>query len=264
MSQRRFFIEHVAQDAEHIIVAGQEARHAIAVLRLQPGETIELRDGHGGGWTGVITGIKGPALHVRLTGRQEVRTESPLDLTLAIAYSRSDRMELVFRQATELGVRRVAAFRAERSQYGLSEAKRSRREERWLKIAREALCQCGRAAIPEITFLADVTELLRKSREWQEGVETGGLNILALETEREQSLLSLWQKFPACRQVLIIVGPEGGWTLDEMERFRESGFHQVHLGPRILRLETAATAFLTAAQLLWGDFGTSLKEAKTP
>ena len=92
----------------------------------------------------------------------------------------------------------------------------------------------------------------------------GRIDILASEMEHGQSLLSLRERFPAAGEVMVAVGPEGGWTKEEADRFLEAGFHQVRLGPRILRLETAASALLTAVQLLWGDFGTSSEEAIGP
>ena len=163
-------------------------------------------------------------------------------------------MELVLRQATEIGVHRFVAFRAQRSQYKLSAAQAEKRKERWSKIAREAMCQCGRMRLPEITVHHDVNELIAESARWSPGGEAG-LKILTWEAERHQSLKRLWQEFPDCRRTLAVVGPEGGWTQDEVDRFRAAGFHLVHLGPRTLRLETAAIAFLSSAQVLWGDLG---------
>lgn len=264
MTHRRFFCDRIEEGADGIVLTGAEARHAASALRLQPGDEIELRDGRGAAWEGIISGVKGAAVHVRLTGKRELGSESSLDLTLALAYARSERMELALRQATELGVARIAVFRAERSQYGLAGEKAGKREERWRKIVQAALCQCGRARTPELVFLSCVDDLLAGPQEWQTGARSGGLGILALESEKEESLLSLWQKFPSQRKVLMAVGPEGGWTQGEMERFMSADFHKIHLGPRVLRLETAAAAVVAAAQLLWGDLGGPLKDVMTP
>lgn len=264
MTHRRFFCDRIEEGSDGIVLTGAEARHAASALRLHAGDEVELRDGSGAGWTGVISEVKGGAVHVRLTGRRELGAESPLDLTLALAYARPERMEIALRQATELGAARIAVFRAERSQYGLSGEKAEKREERWRKIVHAALCQCGRARAPELAFLSSVDDLLTGPEEWRIGAGDDGLGILALESEREESLLSLWRGFPSQRRVMVAVGPEGGWTQGEMERFLKAGFHKVHLGPRVLRLETAAAAFVAAAQLLWGDFGGPLKDVMTP
>jgi len=231
------------------------AHHVRKVLRLRPGDRIELRDGRGNGWSAVIEEIKGKGVRVAVGEKQFVLNESPLWLTLALAFSRSDRMELALRQATEMGVQRFVAFRAERSDYHLPGTPQiERRKERWLKIAREALCQCGRMKLPEICILSDTSELISGAASWA-AAEGKGLKILAREEADRQSLFSLFEMHPACRQMLIVVGPEGGWSKGEAEQFVESGFYPVHLGPRTLRLETAAVALLAAAQLLWGDLG---------
>ena len=89
-----------------------------------------------------------------------------LAVTLALAHARSDRMEWIVRQATELGVQRLVAFRSARSQYGLDGDQAEKRRERWSKIAREALCQCGRIVLPEIVFLPDVASLIESASAW--------------------------------------------------------------------------------------------------
>ena len=76
---------------------------------------------------------------------------------LAVAFSRSEKMDLIVRQATELGVSRFIAFRSRRSQYSLGAADAAKRKERWLKIARESICQCARAALPEILVVPGVS-----------------------------------------------------------------------------------------------------------
>jgi 16S rRNA (uracil1498-N3)-methyltransferase len=257
MAPRRFFVEHAPDGAQELILAGAEAHHAVGVTRLREGGEIELRDGKGGAWTALIAAIEKNAVRVRVTGPREVRTESPLEITLGLAYSRPERMELVLRQATELGANRFAAFRAARSQYGLSDSRAAKREGRWLKIAREALCQCGRTVLPRIDLLPGLEEFLAGTGGGEPPVEAPPLKILALEGEKRSSLLSLRRRFPSPRRVVIATGPEGGWTGEEKSRLAGAGFLPAHLGPRILRFETAAAGFIAAVQLLWGDFGVS-------
>lgn len=254
MARRCFFVEGIGPGEEQVVLSEDVAHHLESVLRLKAGETVDLRDGKGRGWQGVIEEIKGKSVRVRIVGERMVPTESGLDLTLVMAIAKADRMDLVVRQATELGVRRFIAFRSARSQYGLEGAQARKRVERWQKISREALCQCDRMKIPEISVLSSLEDLLGycSSSPEENGAE---LRILGYEDERHQGLLSLWRDYPACARVLAVVGPEGGWAREEVDRFLGSGFHAVHLGPRILRLETAAVAFISSAQLLWGDFG---------
>jgi len=252
MTRKCFFVDRVDPDDGEIVLTGQTARHVQSVLRLRSGDALELRDGCGNGWTGTIVGKEKDSVRVRLTDRQLLQTESPLQLTLAMAFARTDRMELVIRQATELGIHRFVAYRSKRSQYGLSDAQVEKRRRRWLTIAREAMCQCGRMKIPEIHIVPDLLNFVCKAA--NHGKAGKSLRLLALEGERRSGLADVWQSFPECAEVLAAVGPEGGWAAEEVRELLAADFHAVHLGPRILRLETAAIAFIALTQILWGDF----------
>ena len=254
MTRKCFLVEDEDLDAEVVILADDVAHHLRKVLRLRPGDSIELRDGRGNGWSAVISEMKGKGVRVAVGEKLGVCNESPLRLTLAMAFSRFDRMELALRQATEMGVQRFIAFGAERSDYHLPGTQTERRKERWQKIMREALCQCGRTKLPEIFILEGASEFMARAASW-EAAEGKALKILAREEADRQSLFTLFEMHPACRQMLVVVGPEGGWSKGEAEQFVGAGFYSIHLGPRTLRLETAAVALLVAAQLLWGDLG---------
>lgn len=252
MTRKCFFLESVDPAQEFVTVTGPAAHHIEGVLRLRVGDPIELRDGLGSGWRGEVAGTRPGAVLIRLIERQSVQNESKLKLTIALAFSQLDRMDMVLRQATEMGVSRFIAFRAARSQYGLSGAQAARRLDRWSRIAREALCQCERTLLPEIRIFSSLVEFLEDvlSEERQDKA----LRVFAREEERERSVLSLWRSFPECSKVCAVIGPEGGWTESEERQFIDAGFYPVHLGPRILRLETASVALLASLQLLWGDF----------
>ena len=252
MTRKCFLIDHLDPGAEWVSLTEDVAHHVRNVLRLRPGDNIELRDGRGNGWTAVIRETKGREVRVAVGEKLAARNESPLQLTLALAFSRFDRMELALRQATEMGVHGFIAFRADRSGYTLPGPQMEKRKERWRKIAREALCQCGRTILPEILILSDTAELISNITTG-EIAEGDCLRILAREETDRSGLLSLFDEHPVCRQMLAVVGPEGGWSQHEGGQFMEAGFCPVHLGPRTLRLETATAALLAAVQLLWGD-----------
>jgi 16S rRNA (uracil1498-N3)-methyltransferase len=253
MSRKSFFVTELpGYEDSHVEMTGPKAHHMIHVLRLVTGDSVELRDGRGGCWRGDIVSINKGAVQIRIDGEQDAQGESQLNLTLALAQSRSDRMDLVLRQATELGIRRFITFRAQRSQYGLTETQKRRKVERWSKIVREAICQCGRVQLPEIVILGDVSSFLDSLSVFErEG--RAFLKVLALEKSDSGGFLELWRKLPLCDNIVTAVGPEGGWTTMETEQFLKAGFETVSLGPRVLRFETAATAVLSATQLLWGD-----------
>lgn len=253
MTRRCFYIEKIDPDADYVTLKGQTAHHVQSVLRLRSGDFLELRDGCGEGWTGEIVDRDKDTVRVRVIERQLLQTESPLQLTLAMAFARTDRMELVVRQATELGIHRFVAYRSKRSQYGLSAAQLEKRRKRWLTIAREAMCQCGRMKTPEIHLVPDLLKCLDEISH-PDGTGTT-LRLLALEGAERSGLADIRQSFPECSEVLAVIGPEGGWSSEEVQELLAAGFCAVHLGPRILRLETAAVAFIALTQLLWGDFG---------
>lgn len=253
MTRKRFFVEGADPGAEVIELGGDTAHHIEHVLRLKPGEVLELVDGGGLGWVGSIEEMIPGTVRVRVTGRLDTPAESSLRLSLALAFSRADRMDLVLRQATEIGVTRFVAFRSQRSQYGLADRQAEKRRDRWLKIAREAICQCGRLNVPEIVVLSGVGGLL----DWigQGMGDESPLPILALESGEGKGIVELHRAFPKRREVIAAVGPEGGWSPEESGLLIRHGFHPVRLGPRILRLETAAVILVSSVQLLWGDLG---------
>lgn len=254
MTPRCFFTESVNPSDREVILDDRSAHHARNVLRLKPGEEIELRDGRGHGWRGRILDMNGGRVRVQLLSACNESRESPLELTLGLALARGDRMDLAVRQATEIGVYRFVAFQADRSDYALSSVRAEKRLLRWRRIAREAMCQCGRTRIPEIVMHSSLKGFLAEAPEYA-SPEKGGLRLVAAEKGPGQNLLSLWSSCPMYRQVLAVVGPEGGWAPEEMDRFLEAEFQPVRLGPRILRFETAATVLLSSVQILWGDIG---------
>lgn len=254
MTPRCFFTELVNPSDREAFLDDRSAHHARNVLRLKPGEEIELRDGRGQGWKGRILDMNDNRVRVQLLSVCNESRESRLELTLGLALARGDRMDLVVRQATEIGVNRFVAFQTERSDYGLSSIQAEKRLVRWRKIVREAMCQCGRTRLPEIVIHSNLTGFLAEVPVYA-SPEKGGLRVVAAEKAPGQNLLSLWSSRPMYRQVLAVVGPEGGWTPSETDQFLKAEFQPVHLGPRILRFETAATVLLSSVQTLWGDFG---------
>ncbi len=262
MSRRCFFIERIQADAEFVDLSAEASHHLEKVLRLGIGETVEVRDGAGNAWKTEIALKSKGCVSLRIVSRLDLSFfESPLKITLALALVRTDIIDMAVRQATEMGVSKIALFPAARSQYSLAGERAGKKALRWSKIAREALCQCCRTRVPEISIFEDLDSLLAAHSNG-ERLESGGagekseiLKIIALEGEREQSIDIVKRKHPSCREVLAIIGPEGGWETPEILKLIGAGFHPVRFGPRILRFETAAVAMISSIQLLWGDFG---------
>jgi 16S rRNA (uracil1498-N3)-methyltransferase len=254
MTRRCFFAKRIDPDCGYVQLSPEASHHLEHVLRLRAGDRIEIRDGLGNVWEGEVSELNRGRVSVRLLEEVNLRvSESPVNISLAFGLARSDLMDFVVRQATETGVARLIAFRAARSQYGLTGRQVEKKLERWSKIAAEAMCQCGRNKVPEISVFYDLDEFLRSLA--KRGAGDGTLKILALERHSNIGLSYLRESRPRCSDILAAIGPEGGWDDSEVSRLNNAGFESVHLGPRILRFETAAVALVSSIQLLWGDFG---------
>jgi 16S rRNA (uracil1498-N3)-methyltransferase len=232
----RFLVPDGAIAGKSAVLTGNE-RHHLRVRRIREGDAIELFNDQGQVFHGVVTALTNARAEIAVCEHTAAARESPLDLTLAVAALKADKLDLVIEKATELGVTRVVVFTSERS---LGRPAVSRIQ-RWRRIAVSAAKQCGRSRVPAV-----------------EGPEPLG-NIA---TRRADVRLVCWERESGApsgplpqraSSVLLVVGPEGGFTNDEIARLRDGGLTSVSLGLRILRGETAAIAAVVLAQARWGD-----------
>jgi 16S rRNA (uracil1498-N3)-methyltransferase len=175
-----------------------------------------------------------------------VQRESPLRITLAVGLTKGDKLDFVVEKATELGVHAIIPFASSHTVPKLDERKIAARRSRWEKIALSAAKQCGRTAVPEVLPLWTFAELI--ARPWPEAAK-----LLFWEKEADQSLRRVREKHGDLGAILVVTGPEGGFSAEEAELARGHGFELVRLGGRILRAETAALTALSLVQFLWGD-----------
>jgi len=225
MARRRFFVDSVRNGAAEL--AGDDARHLARVLRAQPGQIYEIADGQAA-WLAEIASITRDRIQFRVIEPVPAR-ELPLRLTLAAALIKFDRFEWLLEKATELGVTAILPAAAERSEKGLLEAA-ARRVERWRRIVFESSQQARRLGPPQILAPAPLATCL----------DLPG-SRLYLEEEPGAPPLAV----PASDQLVLAVGPEGGWTATERQRFSLHQWAPAGIGPLILRAETAALAALS-------------------
>jgi 16S rRNA (uracil1498-N3)-methyltransferase len=242
MSAPRFHVPEAAPGAR-VVLPAHSAHHAKDVLRLREGAAVRLFDGAGTEFEAVLDSVSRQGVSARITGRAEPRPESPLRVVLAVSPLRGDRMELVVQKATELGVAEIRPVITARTDTAARPALKGSRQERWDKVASGAAEQSGRAVVPVVAPTTTLSALLDEPFD--------GLKLLFLERSAPSPLSALAR--PA--EVLMLVGPAGGWEDAEVERATAAGFVTAGLGPRILRAETAALAALSAVQVLWGDLG---------
>jgi 16S rRNA (uracil1498-N3)-methyltransferase len=242
MSTHRFHVPEAAPGAR-IVLPEHSAHHARDVLRLREGAAVHVFDGAGAEFEAVLDSVSRKGVSARITTRAEPRAESPLRVVLAVSPLRGDRMELVVQKATELGVAEIRPVITARTDAAARPALKGSRQERWDKVASGAAEQCGRAVVPLVAPTTNLGALLDHP--------FGGLKLFFLERSAPSTLTALARP----TEVLMLVGPAGGWEEAEVERATAAGFVAAGLGPRILRAETAALAAVSAVQVLWGDLG---------
>jgi 16S rRNA (uracil1498-N3)-methyltransferase len=227
MTRRRFIADEVSGD--HAALLGEHADHLVRVLRARVGQEFNIATG-------------GPVRRGRITSVSEARVEFELDeevsaaslaeITLVLAVFKFERMEWAIEKCTELGVSRIVPVISRRTESHLATAS-TKRVERWQRIARQAAEQSRRDAPPGIAAPIRVSEAWKLQ---------APLRIVLAESEERTLLRDAVQPQAANGGIIIGVGPEGGWTADELQSFQQAGWISASLGNTILRAETAAIA----------------------
>ena len=210
-------------------LVGAEARHAVTVSRLQVGERVEIGNGAGLRVVGSITHAEHALLQIEVEGVTQETVSSP-GIWLAQALAKGDRDEMAIQAATELGVDGVIPWTAQRSISRWEGAKVAKGHARWEAIVREATKQSIRAFIPEVGELVSTKQLAAL------GAST---RMIVLDPTGEQALTDL--EFDD-RDVVLVVGPEGGVAPSELDLLRSAGAGVVRLGSTVLRTSTAGPA----------------------
>ncbi|MGB8986056.1 MAG: RsmE family RNA methyltransferase [Candidatus Sulfotelmatobacter sp.] len=227
MTRRRWIADEVSGDRAALV--GEHADHLVRVLRARVGEDFDIATGQSVR-RGRIILVEDDRVEFELS---DVISDAALArLTLVLAIYKFDRMEWAIEKCTELGVSRIVPLISHRTDSHLAAASR-KRVERWQRIARQAAQQSRRSAPPEIAEPIKLSEALNLAP---------GLRILLAESEEHTLLLDVLKPGTPDRAIALAVGPEGGWTGDEIQGFRQAGWISASLGNTILRAETAAIA----------------------
>jgi 16S rRNA (uracil1498-N3)-methyltransferase len=244
----RFFVSSDAFSApDQVILRGTDAVHIGSVLRLQPGDTVQVFDdaGHRFLVELVVVGKKEVVGRVK-TKEKAVSAESPLNIVLGVALVKGNKVDDIIRKAVELGVAAVVALATERAVVKPARDADAKKVARWGRIAQEAAKQCGRTRIPRVeNSVHSVEKFCHDNRDCD-------VKLLFWEEETRTRLKDVPDPGSA-RTAAVLTGPEGGFTRAEVAVARQCGFVSVSLGPRILRAETAPLAVLALLQYRWGD-----------
>lgn len=227
MSRRRWIADEVT--GNRAVLVGEHAQHLSRVLRARVGQEFDI-SAEGVVRRGRISRIRDDRVEFELG--EQIPPSNSLQLTLALAIFKFDRMEWGIEKCTELGVSRIVPLIAARTDAHLAKAAVKRRE-RWQRIAREASEQSRRAAVPEIAVPLPLKEAV---------VLSARTRLLLAESEKKALLTDVLRGHSRNEEIMLAIGPEGGWTASEANLFQQSGWISVSLGETVLRAETAAIA----------------------
>lgn len=244
---QRFFLPELLPAAGDVISLAPLHHQLRRVLRVQPGAQFLLLDNQGNERLMEVVGVERRDITARVVDMRPALAEPEVPVILYQCVLKSDKSELVWQKATELGITTVVPVISQRTVARSERALRSK-QSRWEAIVREAAEQCGRGKLPVVAPCMSFAEAIASAQgtrllPWEEAGESAGL------------LQTLTQVAEPIKSISLMIGPEGGFEADEVEQAREAGWHVVSLGKRILRAETAAVASLAVVTTALGELG---------
>ena len=253
MTTPRIYVPRISDDVDHVALGNDNLNYIKNVLRLKPGDPVTVFDGRQFEYETIIDHFSSDSAILTITEKKEIR-HSEIRITLAQSIPKAGKMEFIIQKATELGITTIIPVLSRRSIPKFPGNKMTAKVSRWRKIAVEASRQCGRAVIPDIRDIVSFDDMVRLPGDndcriifWEEETTRDFKTMLHNDTVKNR------------KDFFIVVGPEGGFTREEVESARAHGFASVTLGTYILRTETVALAVLSILQYERGMFGASAK-----
>lgn len=247
MTTPRIYLPRLLETGTICAAAPDQARYLRTVLRMKEGDPLLIFNGTDWEYEAVIRSQNAEGTELEITGRKRLPA-SGIHVTLCQAIPKAEKMEGIIRHATELGVERIIPFLAERSVPRWRPEQLPHKRERWQKIAVDAARQSGRTDIPEVGEIVSFERMVQTAPEC-------GLRLIPWEEESATGLRDILHD-PARAGVTefsLAIGPEGGFSVGEVDRARQAGFLSVSLGRRVLRVETASLAVIAILQYEKGD-----------
>lgn len=243
----RLFVAPERLAAGELELRGDDHRYLARVLRLAAGADVELFDGDGRVATARVVAVTERATRLAVAAPRPAPDRVGPELRVLLPLIKGDRTEWAIQKLVELGVDHVTPIATERGVVRVPADRAEARRARFEAVARGAARQCGRATVPVVAPIAALADAIAAR-------PPGALAVVAWEGERERPLRAALPADPP-EAVVVLVGPEGGLTDDELAAAQASGFVPVGLGPRVLRAETAAVAAIAILAHLLGDLG---------
>jgi 16S rRNA (uracil1498-N3)-methyltransferase len=241
MTAQRFYLNQALHIGE--IALPKAVAHHVSVLRLRVGDAVQLFNGDGQVWAGVVSTLDKNDCTVllnELLAHTGENGELPFEITVAQSLVEPSKMDWVVEKAVELGVARVQPVAASRSVTKLDADRAAKRVAHWQAIAVAASEQCGRNRVMTVDSPLSVGAALKATSGAALLLHpVGGLSLQAWCAANQPQAVTLW------------IGPEGGWSQEELKQLEAAGAQRVTFGPRVLRTESAAAAIAAALQALW-------------
>lgn len=256
ITMQKYFVSPEAFGDQHIRITGTDAHHIVNVMRAKPGFTFLVSDGAGREAVAVFESGDGETAIARLEELVAADREAAVEVTIAQSLPKGDKMELIIQKCTELGAAGFLPFLSERTVVQYDAKKEAKRLERWAKIAKEAAEQSHRNRVPAIAAPVAWAKLTGQFAAYD-------LVLICYEDEQGTRLRDVLEPFCEAQRsreaarILVVIGPEGGFSLREVEAATAAGAACVSLGRRILRTETAGMAACACIMYQFGEMGGS-------
>ncbi|MFW5718704.1 MAG: 16S rRNA (uracil(1498)-N(3))-methyltransferase [Halanaerobium sp.] len=247
----RFFIDQSTEVNKSVIISGNDYNHLKNSLRLNLGDRVILSDGNGFDMEAEIINFHDESAELKILSREKSKVEAATKVWLAQGLPKKSKMDLIVEKATEIGFAGLIPLESKRTIVKYNHKKKNKKQSRWQRVAEAAAKQSGRAVVPEIKNFYSTNDLNSLKEEFD-------YVLLLWEDEKEYSIKQFFKEnnVAAEARILLIIGPEGGFSESEVNQYKEGLDAQIiTLGPRILRTETAGITALTAILYEKGELG---------
>lgn len=259
---QRYFVHADQFQKDHVILDGEDAHHLIRVMRAREGERLIVSDGNKREVIAEIIQIEQDRVITRMIDELAMDKEPAVHVTIAQSLPKGDKMEMVIQKGTEIGAVRFIPFVSDRTIVQYDERREAKRLDRWRKIAKEAAEQAQRNRVPEVDAVLSWNEMLQRTEQYdlalicyEQVQDTQGLRPILRRFRNQLGSVNDLRLLPNPPSILLIVGPEGGFTEREAQEAVRAGAHLTGLGNRILRTETAALVGLSCMMYEFDEMG---------
>lgn len=237
---QRYFVEPHLFSEQEVTIVGDDVHHIVNVMRAKPGEEIVVCDGAGRSAVARLVSLSAKEVTAEIVRFLDEQTELPIRITIGQGLPKGEKMEWILQKGTEMGAHAFFPFTSERTIVKLDAKKEAKKLERWRKIVKEAAEQSHRAVLPEILPPASFRQAIASAASYAQ-------RVIAYEKEGGSTLHQVFAAMKPGESLVVLIGPEGGFSPNEVAQAESMGFQSVSLGPRILRTETASQYVLAAA-----------------